>query len=101
MDAAISEALQEHVTKSFKWIQQLNYHANDDSPTINLAEAIGCLPQISTNALDQPEKHLFLNGSCFRLPSEYYGLEAAPQVKSFFDNICPGTTLLLAQGVYI
>ncbi len=100
MDAAISEALQEQVMKSFKWIQELNYHANDDSPTINLAKAVGSLPKNSLNALDQPENHLFLNGSCFRLPSEYYGLEAAPQVKSFFDNICHGTTLSLAQGVY-
>ncbi len=95
MDTAISEALQEQVMQSFKWIQELNYHANDDSPTINLAEAVGCLPQIPMNALDQPEKHLFLNGSCFRLPSEYLGLQAAPQVKSFFDNICDGTTLSL------
>ena len=84
MDAAISEALQEQVMQSFKWIQELNYHSNNNSPTINLAKAVGSLPQIPMNALDQPEKHLFLNGSRFRLPSEYYGLEAAPQVKSFF-----------------
>ncbi len=44
--------------KSFKWIQELNHHADDDSPTINLAEAVGSLPH-----LDQPEKHQFLNGS--------------------------------------
>ncbi len=100
MDAAISEALQEQVMQSYKWIQELNYRADDDSPSINLAEAIGCLPQIPMNALDQPEKHLFLNGSCFRLPSEYLGLQAAPKVKSFFDNICHGTTLSLARGVY-
>ncbi len=100
MDAAISEALQEQVMQSFKWIQELNYHANNHSPPVNLAKALGSLPQIPINALDQPEKHLFLNGSCFRLPSEYCRLEAAPQVKSFFDNICHGTTLSLAQGVY-
>ncbi len=43
MDATISEALQE-VMQSFKWIQDLNYHANDDSLSINLAEAVGSLP---------------------------------------------------------
>ena len=100
MDAAISEALQEQVMQSFKWIQELNYHIDDDSSSINLAKAICCLPQIPMNALDQTEKHLFLNESCFRLPSEYLGLQAAPQVKSFFDNICHGTTLSLIQGVY-
>ncbi len=90
MDAAISEALQEQVMQSFKWI---------DSPFINLVKAVGNLPHIPMNALEQPEKHLFLNGSCFRLPSEYCGLEAAPHVKLFFDNICHCTTLSLAQGV--
>ncbi len=69
--------------KSFNLIQELNYHTNDDYPTINLAKAVGSLPQIPMNAWDQPENHLFLNGSCFRLPSEFYGLEAAPQMKSF------------------
>ncbi len=83
MDAAISEALLEQVMLSFKWINKLNYDANDDSPSINLAKVVGSLPQIQMNALDQPENHLFLNGSCFRLLSEYYGLEAPPQVKSF------------------
>ncbi len=100
MDASISDALQEQVMLSFKWIQELNYCANDDSLPINLAKAVGNLPQIPMNALDQPEKHLFLNGSCFRLPPEYCRLESAPQVKSFFDNICHGTTLSLARGVY-
>ena len=100
MDAAISEALQEQVMQSFKWIQELNYNADDDSPSINLAKAVGLLLQIPMNALDQPEKHLFFNGSCFRLPSEYLGLQAAPQMKSFFDNICHGTTLTLIRGVY-
>ncbi len=73
MDAIISEDLQD-----------LNYHANDDSPPVNLAKALGSLPQIPINALNQAEKHLFLNGSFLRLPSDFYGLEAAPQVKSFF-----------------
>ncbi len=63
MDAAISEALQEQVMQSFNWIQELNYHANDDSPPINLAKAVGPLPQIATNANDQPENHLYLNGA--------------------------------------
>ena len=85
MDKAISEALQEQVMRSFKWIQELNDHADGDSPSIDLAEAVGCLPQIPMNAWDQPKKHLFLNGSCFRLPSEYLGLQAAPQVKSFLS----------------
>ncbi len=67
---------------------RINYQADNDSPSINLVEAVGNLPQIPMNALDQPENHLFLNGSCFRLPSEYCGLEAAPQVETFFDNIC-------------
>ncbi len=67
MDAAISEALREQVMKSFNWIQELNYHANDDYPTINLAEAVGSIPQILMNALNQPKNHLFLNGLCFRL----------------------------------
>ncbi len=58
----ISEALQEQVMQSFKWIQELNYHVDDDSHSINPAKAVGCLPQIPMNALDQPEKHLFLNG---------------------------------------
>ncbi len=90
MDAAISDALQEQVMQSYKWIQELNYRADDDSPFINLAEAVGCLLQIPLNALDQPENHLFLDCSCFRFPSEYYGIDAAPQVKSVFDNICHG-----------
>ncbi len=54
MDAAISEALQEQVMQSFKWIQELNFHANNDYSPINLAEALGSLPQIPMNALDQP-----------------------------------------------
>ncbi len=83
MDAVISEALQEQIMLSFEWIQDLNYHANDDSLPLNLAKAVGSLLQIPMNAFNQPEKHLFLNGSCFRLPSEFYGLEAAPQMKSF------------------
>ncbi len=35
-----------------------------------------------------------------RFPSDFYGPEAAPQVKSFFDNICHGASLSFAQGVY-
>ena len=89
MDAAISEALQEQVMQSFKWIQELNYRTDDDSPSINLAEAVGFLPQIPINALDQPEKHLFLNGSCFRPPSEYCRLEAASHFLIIFVMVPP------------
>ncbi len=63
MDALISDALQEPVMQSFKWIQDLNYHAIDDSSPINLAKAVGPLPQIPMNANDQPENHLFLDCS--------------------------------------
>ena len=87
MDAAISEALQEQVMQSFKWIQELNYLAEDDFPSINLVKAVGNLPQIPINALDQPEKHLFLNGSCFRLPSEYCRLEAASHFLIIFAMV--------------
>ncbi len=48
---------------SFKWIQELNYHANNNSPPANLAKVLDSLPQIPMNANDQPENHLFLNGS--------------------------------------
>ena len=100
MDAVISDALQEEVMQSFNWIQDLSYNTGDGSPSINLAEAVGPLPQIPTNAIDQPANHAFLSGSLFRLPSNFYGPDAAPQVKSFFDNICHGASLSLAQGVY-
>ncbi len=68
MDAAISEALQEQVIQIFKWIQELNYHANDDSSPVNLVKAVDPLPQIPMNANDQPENHLFLNGSFLGFP---------------------------------
>ncbi len=54
MDTVNSEALQEQIMQSFNWIQDLNYHANDDSPPINLAKALGSLAQVPMNALDQP-----------------------------------------------
>ena len=100
MDADLCNSLQEEVMLSFQWTQELNYHQNDGLPVVNLAEAIGSEFCIPTNATDQPEEHLFLKGSRFRLPQQFQGVAAAPQVKSFFDAICKGTTLSLGRGVY-
>ncbi len=61
MDAVISDALKEQIMQSLKWIQDLNYHAMDDSTPVNLAKAVSPLPQILMNANDQPENHLFFN----------------------------------------
>ena len=100
MDATISNALHEEVMSSFRWIQDLIFQPNNESPVVNLAEAVGILPEIPTNCYDQPENNKYLSGSCFRLPSNFHGPDASQHVKSFFDDICEGASLTMARGVY-
>ena len=100
MDAHLAATLQEEVLLSFNWTQPLIHNPSDGIPPVNLAEAVGPLAKVPENAMDQPNNNRYLNGSCFRLPEKFIGSAAAPQVKSFFEELCEGTSLSLPRGVY-
>ncbi len=90
--SALCESLPEQI---LQWTQELIYNPSDILSLVNLANAVGSNLNIPMTCYNQLEEDKFLSISHFYLPLRYKGAAVSSEVKSFFENLCEGASLLM------
>ncbi len=95
MDSALCESLHKQILLTFHWTQELIYSPSDILSLVNLANLVGSNHNIPINCYNQLAEDKFLSISYFCLPLRYKGAAVSSEVKSFFENLCEGASLLM------